>query len=356
VSEEDRLTEVLKDIGKKLASFRTEKEFELHLYSRILPLLGWDPFDTDECCPEYPVKSGRIDYALLHKGKVAAFIECKRPQHEIAENDKEQIVKYAFRAGARMILLTNARLWLIFYPFAPGKIDERLVVEASIGEPEKLAESLVRFFSKRNLLSGAAETEAKNLIESRQQETEMQRTLREVVREFMENPSELMMDEVAEEVEERCGLKPTQELVREAWREIFPSPSSTQPKAKTASVTSSLQHTSTTHLPPLHSKPHSMRIHKERFPLRYWYEVLVNTANWLIDRGAKLPVDEVVGDKRRVVASSTRGMTRPRPLKNGLYIEANQSCRTAVGLARWLLQRCGYDPNILHVEYIPPAK
>lgn len=56
---------------------------------RLLSLLGWDPFNTDEIAPEYSVGGRRVDYSLRVNSSNKVFIEVKRASEELENHQKQ---------------------------------------------------------------------------------------------------------------------------------------------------------------------------------------------------------------------------------------------------------------------------
>ena len=95
-------------------------------------------------------------------------------------------------------------------------------------------------------------------------------------------------------------------------------------------------------------KPKRMQIGNESYELRYKSEILINTANWLIDKGYLKPSDCPVKLATRdqfIISTSERGRNK---LKKGLYIERYSG--RARRYAQRLLELYGYNPKILKVE------
>ena len=104
--------------------------------------------------------------------------------------------------------------------------------------------------------------------------------------------------------------------------------------------------------------PKRMQIRSESYELGHQYEILINTANWLINKGHLKPSDcpiKVSPQAKNYLINSTpihstcKKFSREKKLKNGLYIESYSN--RAERYAKRLLEKYGYDPVILQIKY-----
>jgi len=100
-----------------------------------------------------------------------------------------------------------------------------------------------------------------------------------------------------------------------------------------------------------------MKLAGQVFELRNSYEILVNTANWLVTRGrlkaSDCPVG--IGYKRNLVNTQPKhkdgnDFRNPKKLSNGLWIETKYSTAACIVYARRLLERFGCSPDTLVIE------
>ena len=103
--------------------------------------------------------------------------------------------------------------------------------------------------------------------------------------------------------------------------------------------------------------PRKMIIGSDTYEIRYSYDILVNTAEWLIkeDKLRKENCPIVSGHKRNLVNIKPKhryedNFRAPKRLSNGLYIETHYSTTSCINNARKLLERCGYSKNILELK------
>ena len=105
--------------------------------------------------------------------------------------------------------------------------------------------------------------------------------------------------------------------------------------------------------PPIYSK---MRINDDSYEIRFAYEILVNTANWLIERKKLKKSDCPIpsGPKNYLINSEPKhrygdNFRSPKNLSNGTYIEVNLNAMGCIITARKLLKKFGYPDDILKV-------
>ncbi|MCW3136601.1 MAG: hypothetical protein N2V77_06675 [Canidatus Methanoxibalbensis ujae] len=103
-------------------------------------------------------------------------------------------------------------------------------------------------------------------------------------------------------------------------------------------------------------QPRKMKIGSDVFEIRNSYEILTNTAEWLIRKG-KLRVSDCpipIGRKRHLINTEPKhrygdSFRAPKRLSNGLYIEVHYSTAGCINNARRLLERFGFRGDMLEV-------
>ncbi len=100
-----------------------------------------------------------------------------------------------------------------------------------------------------------------------------------------------------------------------------------------------------------------MKLGNDVYEIKRSYEILVNTAEWLVKKGkltgATCPIAS--GKKRYLVNTKPKhrsgdDFVAPRELSNGLHVETHYSTASCISNARNLLERCGAGGNILKIE------
>jgi len=127
----ERVRERIKRFGNELQ--RSEALTRYALIDPILRALGWDTEDLEQVRPEFPVETGKPDYALIWKGKPLIMIEAKR----LGTNLREARIKginYTNAKGVPFFICTDGNLWEIYEVFRPAPLEERRIVAINLEE------------------------------------------------------------------------------------------------------------------------------------------------------------------------------------------------------------------------------
>lgn len=99
-----------------------------------------------------------------------------------------------------------------------------------------------------------------------------------------------------------------------------------------------------------------IKIRGQFFPCRYAREILIKTANWLIEqekiKKEDLPI--AMGKKRYLISRTPihpkgNNFYGPKELVNGYYLEGNMSEEGCITKAKWLLKNFGYSDKDLEL-------
>ena len=328
----------------------------------ILDLLGWG---RREIIPEYGVETRRVDYTLQINRDNEVFIEAKKPGENL-ENHQEQLLDYSFKEGVALAVLTNGIAWWFYLPLKKGAWNDRkfYMIDILGQEIEDIVDKFDRLLSRENVASGEAVQHAESILESHQREKIIKERLPEAWNNVIKNavsPDSLLVDLLAETAEEVCGFQPADDeilgFIRSHHEKWLLSPESGQevpPPVKRPDTKLPRQTKNQT------EKPKRIQINGESYELEYKYDILVNTANWLIDKGYLKPSDcpvKLTSQAKNYFINRTlerapdrKKFWHPKKLKNGLFIEAGPSNK-AIENAQKLLKKYGYDPEMLKIEY-----
>ena len=152
---------------KQHLSEANEATTQQYVILPILRALGWDDANlaSMEILPEYPVEGGSVDYALQVAEKIALLIECKK-WNEPLDRHEDQIVNYAFKAGVRIVGLTNGKIWRFYFSWIEGSpVSERIFCKIDIEDPVNAISDLEKYLLKSNVASGEAELNAEIVLE-----------------------------------------------------------------------------------------------------------------------------------------------------------------------------------------------
>ncbi len=183
---------------------------------RIVHEVGWPKFKSRIVFPQYPVKAGTFDFALCHPpSNPFVFIEVKQLGGIENADAEEQLVKYAFRSGVPIAILTDGREWQFFHPTGEGTWEEGKVCEFDIvtGDSRENAESLNRYLNYESIRTGEAVEDIKRDYQKIVQQRQVATWLLEAWNKLVEEADEFLLHAVAEKTESLCEHRPTDEQV-----------------------------------------------------------------------------------------------------------------------------------------------
>jgi len=196
--------------GLRKGSFASEAAVSQGILLPILNELGWPVFNTTIVIPEYSVEGRRVDYALCHPmNRPAVFIEVKRVGH--SETADRQLFEYAFHIGVPMAILTDGQEWSFYLPGEQGTYDERRVYKIDLLErsTDETSKRLTRYLSYERICSGEALKAARLDYQDVARDREIEATLPKAWNALLEEQDSLLLDFLAEKVENLCGYKPS---------------------------------------------------------------------------------------------------------------------------------------------------
>jgi len=195
--------------GLRQGTFTSEAAVSQGVLLPTLHELGWPVFDTSIVIPEFSVEGRRVDYALCHPAlRPSVFVEVKKVG--LSEGADRQLFEYAFHLGVPMAILTDGQEWSFYLPGEQGRYDERRVykldlLERSIEESENRLE---RYLSYRNVCSGDALKEARSDYQNVARDRIIEANLPKAWGALLKDQDSLLLDLIAEKVEDLCGYKP----------------------------------------------------------------------------------------------------------------------------------------------------
>jgi len=342
------LKDTIKVLSEKIKKHRSlyeqnEMAIRTQIVDPILKGLGWDTEDPEEVQPNVSTEEGAPDYSLLKGDRKILFIEAKKLSVDVEKGEViRQLAKYCFGEGMKYGVLTNGAIWILFRAFQEGTtMAERIVWKTDI-ENDEITATIRRLstISKENIM------DIEKLIKKLQ-------ILDEIWHSLLEEPKDLVQgflpvfDKLIKEgypdyefdhiqiedfIKERVRelISPTEEII------IEPPPITEEQESV---------------------QPRKMKIETDTYDIRKSYDILVNTAEWLIRKGKlrkeNCPISS--GHKRNLIniqPKHTYGddFRAPKRLSNGLYIETHYSTASCITNARKLLEKCGYRREMLVVR------
>jgi hypothetical protein len=347
----NNLNEVLEHIVEKIKKHHSlyeqnEMAVREHIVNPILRGLGWNPENPEEVQPNIPTEEGVPDYSLIKDGRKILFIEVKNLSVDIEQKEViRQLARYSFSEGTKYGVLTNGTVWMLIRSFEEGTtLTDRIVWKTDL-ENEELQRVVRKII-----------TISKSNIENIEVLVKKSQILDEIWQSLLDEPEEMIK-----------GLMPVvksiliqgypdyqfedteiEDLLKERVKEII-------------SGLSGEETTSETPIEPISwrsERPRIMKLKGEVFELRNSFEILVNTANWLIRNGRLKPSDCPVGTggtKRYLINKEPKhkyggDFRAPKRLSNGLWIETHYSTARCINYAKRLLEKFGFSSDILIIQ------
>jgi len=353
----DNLNEALTQIMEKIKNYRSiyeqnEMAVRSGIIEPILKILGWDTANLAEVQPNKSIEEGGIpDYSLIKDGKPVLFVEAKKMSVDIDQKEViSQLVKYSNSEGTEYGILTNGIVWMLVRTFEKGtKLRERRVWKTDI-ENEEMPKIV------RNLM-----TISKINIECIEDLVKKNQILDEIWQSLLSNPEEMVtgLSKVVESIisknysDYQFENSEIKDLLNEKIKELISGQFDEEiiPDEHEETI-SSLKRSK-------RIKLKRMRLKDEVFNLNYDFEILVNTANWLIKNGKLKPSDYPVKVGRmrtryfiNKVSKHPEGndFRAPKELSNGLWIETHYGAALCKNYAKKLLEEFGISSNSLIIE------
>ena len=210
---ETKLTEIQGRLAPE--HFPSEAAVSQGIVLPILRELNWDADNPLVVRPEYTAGRGRVDFGLCERsGSPKVFIEVKGLGGE-TEDAVEQVMQYAFRAGVRIVVLTDGETWSVYLPAEEGSYEERRVFKLDLSEhsPQKSSEVLQRYLEESRVVSDDALKSALRDLGDRKRLEKARRAIPSAWRDIFEVSESdeslgLLIDVLADRVESKVGVRP----------------------------------------------------------------------------------------------------------------------------------------------------
>ncbi|MGC8497732.1 MAG: hypothetical protein ACP5NL_07040 [Thermoplasmata archaeon] len=300
--------ELIKDLREKIEKYKDEfsKNEALVRYALIDPFLralGWDTEDPEQVKPEYTIEAGRPDYALFieDNSKPKAFIGAKK----LGKNeDLQQHITYCVSEGVKFFIATDGNHWEIYDAFKQTKLPEKKVTEWDLID-DNPSVVLIRSLVIANIES-FGEVPSKSILENREEKVSQKNAQTKYnIKTPLENSSEDIKG-------------------RRKWG----------------------------------FKPQSIMINGESFEVKKSKDILIRTAEWLIEKGkmtkSTVPIES--GSKRYLVNITPVHKSDSKffnfyKLSNGLFLETHASSKSAEKYEKKMMKYYGYPEDSISVEW-----
>ena len=336
-----KIKKKLESLGNKsIGEAQTKESF----INPIISALGWDISDFDEVKLEYKhtKKDMPVDYAIFIDLNPKLFIEAK--QLGLNMDDRKwiaQMLTYSTMAGVKWALLTDGNHYKLYNTIAEAKLDEKLFFEWKMEElNENNVDEYINFLSllsKEKFKDDAIEIAWKNHFEVNK--------VKEVLENLIDDRDELFLKLINKKT--KLGKTVVANSLNKLKIKIEKV---SQPDIPTIS-----------HIPTKYlrkgftgKKPEKVILFGNTINVKWWRDVLINTAESLIkhapDAFNKLADSEKMKGPRRIYLTKTKNLIHAsHQLSNGLFIDVGLCANAIVRLAKKILKGCGYKETDLEI-------
>lgn len=317
------------------------------LIDPILAALSWSNADIHRLRYDFPAGDGIVDMALFRQYEPVAFLDVKSLDTILGSIEREKLGQLAFQQSVPLAIVTNGAEWqlsLIFHQHP--HFEQQRILYLSLGSDEGAAQqaaeqlSLLKFQSVDHL-----ETECWRILLERIWDEQGGSTL--MVE--LSTTLQMLLARNLRIASRDIPIDAVQTLMRD---KLAPRLVQTTSPQRNTNYPSRRSHATR----PAAPNP-TVILSGERIPIQYKYEILVQTAEWLIRLGKLHPEHAPISHKGGITAAvyhkdspPARPSARLRELSNGLILDVNWVKKNLVARAHTLLERYGYPPETLQLE------
>lgn len=353
------MEDTLKDIKTKLEGgfYQNEENVRFSIVARILQQLGWDIWNPQEVYPEFFVTPNedktKIDWALfINLNKPSVFIEVKsvgKIDSTLAEVER-QLRDYNRNLTAIFSIITDGQKWRFYFPQTGGEFSEKCfkVIDLLKDDLSTVENSLKTFLAKSEIMNENAQNNAKNYLQLNQKQRSMVSVYPDAQRKVNEPPYPRLPDALVELVKSaghKISLEEAEDFIKTSIKSNFPD---------------TYVHKNETIISPPDRRlgGRKMKINGESFDIHNSYDIIVNTAEWLIRNGklnaSHMPLkighakNYLINTESKPIAGTEFRV--PKQLSNGLWINIHGSDVGHIHSAEKLLKKCGERADALTVD------
>lgn len=345
------LSETIQRVVARIRNFRSlyeqnEMATRSQVVDPILRCLGWDTEDPKKVQPNVSSEDGTPDYTLILDGRKVLFVEAKRMSVDLIDRQVlSHLAKDCFAQGMSYGIVTNGAIWVFFRAFQEGtRLTVRVVWKTNIEHDDiDTITRKLRTVAIQNIPDIDSWLSKIRIFDQTWQSLpdNIDRLTEAIVPLFLSMAKEKYGDfdfsheELADFVQERLVEVFSHHMV--SYETVLDE---------------------TRFSPDDSMMIMMMTIERDTFPVRYSYEILVNTAEWLVKKGKLRREDCPIpaGHKRNLVNTEPKHrfgdeFRAPKKLSNGLYIETHFGRPQCITHAIRLLEHFGFDRNLIKLYY-----
>ncbi|MXZ07032.1 MAG: hypothetical protein F4Y75_05940, partial [Acidimicrobiia bacterium] len=317
---------------------------------RILQELGWNTFDSSHVGYEHSVTMahaiGRVDIALKGSTHTVAHVEAKAPRKGLDSQHVNQLLGYGFQEGVDISALTNGFEWQLYLPREAGPPPQRLFTAFNlrIDPVDRVAEDLLTFLGRDNLISGSSKKRAKKVLQARREAERLKLQLPDIWSRMLRTPNERLVDLVIEQVYQEINLRPDPKQVTALLRG--------KPIVPTRGSGGSMEHLPQNGPSGARSKgakPVAYVLWGHRREVLSWRDILIGLLTQLYETYGDR-ILEVKG-QRPFASYNVEDISQPKELGDtGIFINTNLTAENLVKRCHYYLEYLGHSPDDLTIE------
>lgn len=355
--EKEKIKQSIETASKKLTDYndiyqKNETAVRSQIINPILTSLGWDIEEPSEVMLEDRNEEGRADYSLIKNKEKLLFIEAKSLSEDIESyKNISQLAKYAVSKGVDFGLLSNGRKWLLLRSYEKNTdlADRKLWIIDIIDDDIEKSMLRLKSISKDNIHN------LNSLIEKQDLLSETWQTLISSPESLVEPISKIVKQQILndsanfsdEEIKEFVHMK----LIELTNRGVGIA----SPNEYVDFESERIETSPDTRI--FERRPTKLTIRNFSKDLRSFGDILVETANYLIDNRlldrSKIPIYS--GYKRYIINTKPlhnngEPFRVPAKLNSGYYVETHNSALRHIELAKRLLKEAGLSEKELKLQ------
>ena len=219
------LEQTVADVVQKLRAnmFPNESAVSSTAVVPILGDLGWPVNNPLVVYREYPVERTRADLALCRpdygnprNSKPIVFVEVKKVGN-LTLVGEDQLFRYAFTNGVQLLVFTDGQHWDFYLTSGQGSYDERKIYSLDLLENgiDESCGVFRRYLQQDDVLSHVAINRAMEDYQNLLRNRAIKERFPEAWNRMLEEPSDVVVRELANRVALLCGSIPDQTLCQE---------------------------------------------------------------------------------------------------------------------------------------------
>ena len=182
---------------------------------RLIRDLGWPPFEPRVVTAEFLVKNHKVNFALCHPPDKPVVL-LKVTNMDLAnERGEQQLFEYCYHQRVPVAVLTDGRIWKLFYLAGKGKYADTLIYKADLvtGNVAGIADGLIRYLAYGAVKSGKIHKRAQEHYEAIRWQRQQEAIFPSVWDKFLVDPDPVLVDWFEDEVEDASGIRPVRKSV-----------------------------------------------------------------------------------------------------------------------------------------------